>query len=274
MPRPLIATVLCIGASLALATAHADEQVLRLSGLEAPAQLTRDRSGITHVQTRTEADLWFLQGYVHARDRLFQMDEFRRTASGTLAELLGPGALASDVQFRTLGLRRAAERSLAALSPQARAALQAYARGVNAYVARHPLPVQYAALEVTRAAPWTPLDSVAVGKLFAAQLSLQTDTDSTLAFVAYQQAGAVAGFDGRALFFDDLHRAAPFDTATTVPDALQSQRRPQAGPGTSRGSEAAGVNGVAARLARRWHEQMRQVPALQGVMQMPTRRAA
>jgi penicillin amidase len=267
MSRHLMALWVCVGAALAPCPARADAPALRLAGLAAPAELRVDSSGITHVLARSEADLWFMQGFVHARDRLFQMDEFRRTASGTLAELLGPGALASDVQFRTLGLRRAAERSLAALSPEARAALEAYARGVNAYVAGHPLPVQYAALELTRLAPWTALDSVAIGKLFAAELSLEIDVDSTLALAAYQQAGAQAGFDGLALFFEDLDRAAPFDTAATVPDASQSRPRAHSGAGVARAAGSAGVNAAAVRLAQRWREQLRQVPALAGVLQ-------
>lgn len=269
MPRHLIALTLCLGASLAQAHGR-EEPAVQLPGLSAPAQLTRDRSGIVHVEARNEADLWFMQGYVHARDRLFQMDEFRRTASGTLAELLGSSVLPSDVQLRTIGLRRAAVRSLAALSPQALAALDAYARGVNAYVAAHPLPVQYAALELTQFAPWTPLDSVVIGKLFAAQLSLETDIDNTLALAAYQQAGAVAGFDGKALFFDDLNRVAPLDTAATVPDAQQRRPRPRpghGGHGRPRWAEGAGVHDTAAQLAKRWREQLRQVPALHGVMQ-------
>lgn len=266
MSRHLIALVVSLGASLA--QAHGTEpQAVQLAGLSAPAQLLRDRSGILHVEARTEADLWFMQGYVHARDRLFQMDEFRRTASGTLAELLGTGALASDVQMRTLGLRRAAQRSLAALSPDAVAALEAYARGVNAYVATQPLPVQYRALELTQFAPWTPLDSVVIGKLFAAQLSLETDVDNTLALAAYQKAGALAGFDGKALFFDDLNRVAPLDTAVTVPDAQQRRPRPHAGPGRPRWGQGADVDDVAARLAQRWREQLREVPALRGITQ-------
>lgn len=262
MPRQLLALALGIATSLAQAGGP-QEQAVQLPGLSAPAKLTRDRSGIVHIQARSDADLWFMQGFVHARDRLYQMDEYRRTASGTLAELLGAGALASDVQFRTIGLRRAAERSLAALSPEARAALDAYASGVNAYVARHALPVQYGALELTRFAPWAPLDSVVIGKLFAADLSLEVDIDSTVALAAYQQAGAVAGFDGRALFFDDLHRAQPFDPAATLPDAQQRPPRPR-GNGPRAG--AAGVNDAAAKLAQRWREQLRQVPALRGVM--------
>ena len=73
------------------------------------------------------------------------MDVTRRRASGTLAELLGSSALPSDVQMRTLGLRRAAERSLSVLSRKTRDALRAYADGVNAWIARNELPGQYAA---------------------------------------------------------------------------------------------------------------------------------
>ncbi|MCE4556217.1 penicillin acylase family protein [Roseateles cellulosilyticus] len=269
MARHLITLALCLGTSLA--RAHGGEPPARpLTGLTAPVELSRDRSGVVHVQARNEADLWFMQGFVHARDRLFQMDEFRRTASGTLAELLGTAALASDVQLRTLGLRRAAERSLAALSPEARATLEAFARGVNAYLAAYPLPMQYAALEITRVAPWTPLDSVVIGKLFAVQLSLETDIDSTLALAAYQRAGALAGFDGKALYFDDLDRVAPLDPAATIPDAMQRPPRPHSGhhgPHRPRAADSAAVEDDVARLAKRWREQLRQVPALRGVMQ-------
>jgi penicillin amidase len=85
---------------------------IRLPGLKAEARIIRDTDGIAHIRARNDHDLFFLQGYVHAQERLFQMDVSRREASGTLAELLGPSALPQDVQFRTLGLRRAAIRSL------------------------------------------------------------------------------------------------------------------------------------------------------------------
>ena len=88
------------------------------------------------------------------------MDVTRRQADGTLAELLGAGALASDVQLRTFGLRRAAERSLPILSQDMRNALSAYADGVNAYVARNPLPAEYTALEITTFRSWAPVDSL------------------------------------------------------------------------------------------------------------------
>src|SRR5262249_5437553 len=130
---------------------------VRLPGLRSAARLVLDRNGVTHIEAASLHDLLFLQGWVHARDRLVQMDVRRREASGTLAELLGKAALPGDVQARTIGLRRAAERSWAAAPPDLRAALTAYADGVNTFVADHPLPPEYAALHVTSFQPWTPV---------------------------------------------------------------------------------------------------------------------
>ena len=100
---------------------------LNLPGLQHEVAVVRDRAGAAHIYARNDHDVYFTHGYIHAGDRLFQMDASRRQASGTLAELLGLGTnnqvLAGDVQLRTLGLRRAAERSLAAYPPDVRAAL-------------------------------------------------------------------------------------------------------------------------------------------------------
>ena len=163
---------------------------LAIPGLRAAARIVRDVNDVAHIQAANEHDLFFLNGWVHAQDRLFQMDVSRRVASGTLAELLGPGALSSDVQMRTIGLRRAAVRSVPMLSPRTRAVLQAYADGVNAYVASHPLPQQYAAVEVSTFAPWTPVDSVVIGKLISFELSFDIDINPTLQMEAYVAAGS------------------------------------------------------------------------------------
>src|SRR5687767_8801659 len=96
---------------------------VRLPGLAAPASAIRDVDGIAHIVAADQHDLFFLQGWVHATDRMFQMDVTRRQASGTLAELLGADALPSDVEARTIGLRRAAERGLPVQSAEGRAAL-------------------------------------------------------------------------------------------------------------------------------------------------------
>lgn len=195
---------------------------VRYPGMQLPGQVFRDSNGIAHIRAFTDTDAVFLNGWVHAQDRLFQMDENRRTASGTLAELLGSAALASDVQLRILGLRRAAMLSQLELSPRVNQLLEAYAAGVNAWVAANPLPPEYAAIEITRFEPWTALDSITVAKLLAFGLSFDLDTENTIALLTYQAAGRQLGVDGTKLFFDDLWRAKPFDPASTVPDATAS----------------------------------------------------
>src|SRR5206468_2297622 len=131
-----VVTVACLAAT-GQQTASAGSS-LRVAGLGHPASLTTDGDGITHVDASSLHDAFFLNGWVQARDRLFQMDVNRRAPSGTLAELLGKAALPSDVQARTIGLGRAAERTWAVAPADLKATLEAYADGVNAYTASHP----------------------------------------------------------------------------------------------------------------------------------------
>lgn len=214
-----------LGMMVTFALAHAGTQppgtvkdaTIRLPQLSGPARIVRDVDGMPHVYARTERDALFLQGWLQAQDRLFQIDVLRRQASGTLAELVGVGALPGDAELKVIGLARAAERSHAALSPATRAGLQAYADGVNAWVERHPLPAQYAALEITRIRPWTALDSVIIGKALAFNLSFDLDDGATSNYQAYvAKLGPQAA---QALFFGDVFRSAPFDPASSIPDA-------------------------------------------------------
>lgn len=211
------------GASLAHrpATTH-----IVAPGLERPVEVIRDQMGVPHLFARSAHDAYLAVGYLHAEDRLFQMDSSRRQAGGTLAELLGSGALAGDAQLRTFGLRRAATRSFAELSPESKAILEAYAKGVNAWLAANPLPSEYTALELTKAQvpAWTALDSVMVTKLLAFGLSFDLgDLTNTQRLIAYQTAGAALGFDGRKLFFDDVVRSEPFSHAPSIQPGETSQ---------------------------------------------------
>ena len=105
-------------------------------GLLAPVRIVWDHDRMPHVFASNDHDAYFAMGYLHARDRLFQMDYSRRLFSGTLAELIGNTALASDIQLRTLGLRRAAERSWEVYTAEAKTLFDAYASGVNAFIQR------------------------------------------------------------------------------------------------------------------------------------------
>jgi penicillin amidase len=194
---------------------------VQIKGLLAPARIVTDSDAIPHIFAANDHDAMLMQGYAHARDRFFQMDLLRHQAGGTSAELVGKAALSADVQLRTFGLRRSAEASLPTYSADTRALLDAYAQGVNSWL-QDPatkLPAEYQGLELTKAgiAPWTATDSVSIAKVLAFELSFDTsDIDLTVALAAYQQAGQAAGFDGTALFFSDVRRSSPFDTATTT----------------------------------------------------------
>jgi penicillin G amidase len=238
-----------------------------LGGLQESATISIDNEGIAHVRANNEHDLYFLQGWTHARERLFQMDYFRRVASGTVAELVGPAGLPNDVLLRTIGLRRAAERSLAAASDRTRSALAAYAEGVNAWTASNPLPVEYRGLEVTAIAPWTALDSLAVGKLIAFQQSFDDDTVATLAFLSYQAAFGTAR--ANALFHLDLWRSAGFDTDATVPDASGT-----AAPVSSSepvGASVGDTSEARIKIMREHLEHAGKVPALRGALSREAR---
>jgi penicillin G amidase len=236
---------------------------IRAPGLHAPVTLTRTTDGIAHLSARDSHDLFFAQGWVHGTDRLFQMDTLRRTASGTLAELVGPDALPSDVQLRTLGLRRAAERSWAAAPRQLRDAVTAYTAGVNAELAAGaPLPPEYGALKLTAVAPWTPVDTIVIGKLVSFQLSFDLDADPTAELQAYVAGGAAAGLDGQKLYIDDLVAHAPFSTASTVPDATGTPPRDGPAPTMNRKDVAA-----AATLSARYRAAAAKVPLLRDIQQ-------
>ncbi len=187
--------------------------------LEGEVEVILDRDGVPHIFAENDLDLFCAEGYVHARDRFFQMDLTRRQVSGDLAELVGDSALGSDIQNRTIGLRRAAERSAAVLTPNEMALLQAYADGINAYISNNPLPIEYGLLELTTVRPWDSIDSLVIGKAIAASLSLDIDIGDTLQLQGFIAAGLAGGFDGQALFFEDVRRSAPMDPASTVPDA-------------------------------------------------------
>lgn len=196
-----------------------DGGTIALAGLTAPGQVFTDTEGVRHILVENDHDLAFLQGWVHARDRFFEMDATRREVSGDLAELIGPSAIGSDTQNRTIGLRRAAERSEAALSAAERAFLQAYADGVNAWLANNPLPPEYTQLELTSARPWDVVDALAIGKAIAASLSLDIDAGVLEKLNEYVEAGDLGGYDGAALLSEDVRRFAPIDPVSTVPDA-------------------------------------------------------
>ena len=265
--KPRISFVAAMTAMVALTSVHASAQsgteVLDLPGLTSSVRVIRDTDGIPHIYANNARDAAQVQGYVMASDRLFQMDLSRRQSSGTLAELFGSAVLGGDVEARTIGLRRAAERSLPALSPETQELLEAFAEGVNAWVAANPLPLEYGALELTQFEEWIPEDSVVIGKALAFQLSFDLDINNTITYRTYKGTGAVVGFDGVALFFEDIVRSAPFDPASTVPDATIASI---ASPTTGTALASAPMSSPGELLAQRYVERIKDMPFFQDAL--------
>ena len=211
--------------ALTVFTQSAWAEDFNFPGLSGTVTVTEDQYGIPTIKGDAELDVVFVQGYLHARDRFFQMDRDRKGAAGRAAELLGASALSSDIQLRTFGLNRAATKTWQALDAETKGWLQAYANGVNTYLQNNPLPPEYTVLEITRVDSWTPLDSVLIGKGLAAGFSLSTqDIDNTITLGTYSFVGELAGFNGQALFFEDTHRSAPPDDRVTDPTFLQAMQ--------------------------------------------------
>jgi penicillin G amidase len=153
-----------------------------LAGLTAPVEIVRDTADVPHIFGQTDADVYFALGYAHAQDRLWQMMVARRTVQGRLSEVFGARTVKSDELMRRLDLYGLAARSVAAQDAPTRSALEAYAKGVNAWIG------VVDAEAMGRGAPefflfpgeisyWQPTDSIALLKLFAFQESGQLQNE-------------------------------------------------------------------------------------------------
>jgi len=161
-------------------------QTLKLPGLRDRVTVRRDERGIPYLEANNDEDLYFAQGYVTASDRLWQMDLLRRTVRGELAEIFGRGALAEDKRRRTFGFAQIVDETATHLPADLNVALNAYAKGVNAFIESRndqDLPPEFRILQY-QPRPWVPADSVAVGKLLAEYLSTTWQLDIMRASMA------------------------------------------------------------------------------------------
>ncbi len=143
-----------------------------LSGLAEPAVVTFDEWAVPSISAATELDAMRVQGFIHASDRLWQLELFQRVARGRLAELFGPVAIDADRLARTLDLWLAAGRELDEIAETDRALLEAYAEGVNARIAswRGPWPPEFLILGI-EPQPWSPQASLSIGRIMSLDLS-------------------------------------------------------------------------------------------------------
>ncbi len=202
----VVVVVLAVGGLLVALTASGHPQLSgsrTVPGLSAEARIVRDENGITQITATSAHDLFFAQGWVHASERLWQMEIFRRIGAGRLAELFGSSQLATDRFIRTLDWRGAAARDYAALSDNGKAILAAYSDGINAFVAGHPgdLGLSWVVaglksgltsdLTGLRPEPWTPIDTLTFAKLQGWGLGGNMDTE-IFRMLEDQQLGSAA----------------------------------------------------------------------------------
>ncbi len=273
MPRRVAA--LALAAALAACQEKATpagipvEAVVKANpGTSADVEVLYDGLGMPHIYAQSDEDGAFALGYVHARDRLFQMDLYRRTGRGKLSELLGSAALSEDVFLRTVftGIRPDGTGGyqvgrvedfiagdLQTMSPQVSAVAQRYADGVNQFLqdlaagrngAR--LPIEYILVTggVPDIAPWTVQDSVALGRLFSFQLSFDNDVGTGLAAQAFHCTSPQPTLDCAVLA--DLTRSAPALASFVLPPQAPPAPKPlPAGAAASLRGAAAGAASLA-----------------------------
>jgi penicillin amidase len=196
---------------------------LRLDGLAGPVEVLFDKWGVPHVYAAGPEDAWAAAGTLHARDRLWQMELYRRAGSGRLSEVLGAQTLPIDKRLLTLGLRAAAEAEWQAANPAVRTALMRYADGVNAQRARavgrrKPLEFQLLGFDP---APWTPVDSLVIGRLLAWRLA-ENHQSELMRYALASRFGAVEA--------NRLAGAYPLDAPTILSQEGSTTSVPAAGP--------------------------------------------
>ncbi|MBS1698539.1 MAG: penicillin acylase family protein [Actinobacteria bacterium] len=187
---------------------------LELKGLQAPVSVQRDDRGIPTVVADNAHDLFFAQGFVHAQDRFWEMDFRRHVTSGRVAELFGASQVAADKFLRTMDWHGIAEKEVAAMDATTRGYYEAYADGVNAYIADHKgaeASFEYAVVGMTNSGyeieKWTPADSVAWLKAMAWDLRGNVEDETTRALLAPTVDPAT---------IDEIYPAYPFDSHPVI----------------------------------------------------------
>ncbi len=168
----LVFTVFSVGC-YAQTAVSVNETNLKISGLKDKVIVRKDARAIPYIEATNDDDLYFVQGFVTASDRLWQMDLYRRVASGRTAELFGKLTLEEDKRWRRFGFQSIVEESYKNFSPEYRKILENYARGVNAFMAsldKDSMPTEFKILQY-QPELWKPTDSLIIGKILADGLS-------------------------------------------------------------------------------------------------------
>jgi len=222
-----------------------------VAGISADVRVFRDDYGVPHVFGDSDRDVYFTIGYLHAQDRLWQMELMRRAGQGRLAEILGEPALKIDRMFRTLGLWRHAQKTLHVVDGKTRFSLEAYADGVNEFLLTHKgeFPIEFDLLNF-EPEPWTIEHSLLISRLMAWELNYSRWVDVVLTRLVERLGAAKASEifptwpEGAPLIVpDELRGKRPGLAANQLLDADQQFRRILGTTGLASGSNAWAISG-------------------------------
>ena len=179
---------------------------ISVNGISNRVNLYKSELGVSHIFAENEEDMYFSLGYIHAQDRLWQMDLGRRVAEGRLAEIMGEELLDYDILFRTIGIDRTVLRQYDKLSSKSKSILEAYSRGVNSFIDDNSsnLPLEFDILDY-KPDTWKPEHSLELVKLMGWELNLSWYTDLMFAEIVKK-----FGFEKAKDFFPDYPEDAPF----------------------------------------------------------------
>lgn len=218
------------------------EGEISLKGISSNAEIFRDNYAIPYIFASSDEDAAFALGYVHAQERLFQMDMMRRSAQGRLSEVFGSQTIPYDVMFRTIGLARTVRRELSLLDNSEMVMLQAYSKGVNSYIqeAKGKYPIEFDALGY-EPEEWKPEHSLQIGKMMAWQMNISWWTDISFAHLIER-----LGEDRVRQIIPDYPDNAP----TIIPHAASGTKGSAAGTDESKSTQSGSTGGNVTHLRK------------------------
>ena len=200
------ATLGMLLSNLTKKSSYDDSGSISVESIRSTVSIYSNDYGVPFIYSENEDDMYFAMGYMHARDRLWQMDLYRRVAEGRLSEILGKDMVEYDVLFRTLGIDKSSSGIYHTLSPETKQILSAYTTGVNFFIEKNKsrLPLEFDVLNY-KPDMWTPENSVMIVRLMAWELSLSWYTD-----VMFGEIVKKFGAEGSADFFPSFPEDGPF----------------------------------------------------------------
>ena len=202
----VVITLIILFNNLTKKSFYSENGIYYISGISDTVKIFKDDFGVSHIIAGNEEDMFFAQGYIHAQDRLFQMDLYRRVCEGRMSEIFGKETLDYDKLFRTLRINHTAENLYEHISQKSKDILKSYSDGVNYFIKTHSknLPLEFDLLDY-KPEEWTPVNSLMLVRMLGWELNLSWYSDYMFGEIVKK-----LGLDRARDFFPNYPEDAPF----------------------------------------------------------------